>query len=89
MGHEQIEQPQHQGEAYLRLLGFEHLADRDVTTSAGATIKARDFLEICGNHALDPLIGFAAMSPDHPQYDAFRKILRKRIGAYVGEDVTD
>ena len=82
---EQFDEQEHEGERYLRLLGLEHLADREVKT-AERTIRARDFLDICGEHARPVFIGFEAMGPDDPRYEATRNALRGLISQYVGED---
>lgn len=81
---EQLEgqQPEHEGERYLRILGLEHLADREIAT-AGGTIPAKDFLDICGEHARPILVGFEAMSADDPRYEATKNALRGMIGQYV------
>lgn len=76
---------EHEGEKYLRLLGLDHLADRDIATASG-TIQARDFLDICGAHALPVLVGFEAMSADDPRYEATKNVLRGMIGQYVEGD---
>ncbi len=84
---EQLEgQPaEHEGERYLRLLGLEHLADRDIATASG-TIQARDFLDVCGEHARPMLVGFEAMSTDDPRYEATKNALKGVIGQYVEGD---
>lgn len=73
---------EHEGNKYLRLLGLEDLADNEIQTESG-TIQARDFLNICGEHARPLLVGFEAMSPDDPRYEATRDALRTIIGRYV------
>lgn len=83
---EQLHEEQ-EGDKYLRLLGLEHLADREITTTDG-TIQARDFLDVCGEHARPMLVGFEAMNPDDPKYENIKNTLRGVIGQYVGEDST-
>jgi hypothetical protein len=73
---------EHEGEKYLRLLGLEDLAEREIAT-AGGTIQARDFLDVCGEHARPLLVGFEAMSPDDPSYEATKDALQSLIGRYV------
>ena len=80
---EQIGQPEHEGEKYLRLLGLDHLAGQEISTGNGV-IQARDFLEICGEHALPYLVGFESMSPEDPRYDAMKGALQKSISQYIG-----
>lgn len=84
---EQINE-EHEGEKYLRLLGLEHMADHEISTADGA-IQARDFLDICGEHARPMLIGFEAMSPEDPRYETIKNTLRGVIGQYVGGDSLD
>ncbi len=84
MAGEQLHE-EHEGDKYLRLLGLEHLADREITTADG-TIQARDFLDVCGEHARPMLVGFETMSPDNPRYETTKNTLRGVIGQYVGED---
>lgn len=88
MSGEQLDEqkPEHEGERYLRMLGLEGLADREITTESGATIQARDFLKICGDHARPMLVGFEDMSPDNPKYEATRDALCSVIGQYVQGD---
>ena len=76
---------EHEGERYLRLLGLDHLADRDIATASG-TIQARDFLDVCGEHARPILVGFEAMSTDDPRYEGTKNALRGMIGQYVEGD---
>lgn len=84
MGTEQLgdKQEEHEGERYLRLLGLEDLADHEITTTSG-TIQARDFLDVCGEHARPMLVGFEAMSQDDPRYEATKTALRGVISQYV------
>lgn len=79
------QEPQHEGERYLELLGLGHLAGRTIFTAKGP-VQGRDFLDICGDRALPVLAGFEAMSPDDPEYEDARNLLRSLIGQYVGED---
>lgn len=85
MSGEQLGAEEHEGERYLRMLGLEHLADREVT-AADKTFAARDFLDICGQHARPLLVGLEAMSPDDPRHEATKNALRDLIGRYVGLD---
>lgn len=87
MGIENVDdkEAEHEGERYLHLLGLDDLAEREIVTADG-TIQARDFLDICGEHARPMLVGFEAMSHDDPRYEATRDALRGLIGQYVGGD---
>jgi hypothetical protein len=60
------EQKVHQGEMYLKLLNLGHLADQDIPGYGGK--QARDFLEVCGDHALPALVKFADSKPEDPMY---------------------
>lgn len=73
---------EHEGDKYLRLLGLEHLSDSEIVTSNGR-ISARDFLDICGEHARPVLVGFEAMSPNDPRYGTMRDALREMIVQYI------
>lgn len=85
MGNERISEQEHEGERYLRLLGLEHLADQEVSTSRG-TIQARDFLDVCGEHARPLLVGFEAMNPSDSRYEPAKNALRSFIGKYIEGD---
>lgn len=85
MNKEQLGEAEHEGEKYLRLLGLEELADHEIPTASG-TVQARDFLDICGEHARPMLVGFEAMSSDDSRYEATRNALRSVIGQYVQGD---
>lgn len=75
-------QEEHEGERYLRLLGLDHLADVQVT-AGGRDMEARDFLDICGEHARPLLVGFANMSSEDPRYEPTRNALRGMITKFV------
>lgn len=72
----------HEGERYLQMLGLEHLAESPVSTPNG-TIQAKDFLQICGDHARPILVGFESMSKTDPRYETTRNVLRSLIGQYI------
>ncbi len=84
MGIEQFgeRQPEHEGEKFLRMLGLEEFADTEILTANG-TVQARDFLDICGEHARPVLVGFESMSPEDPRYDATKDALRGVVGYYI------
>lgn len=82
MGNEKLSEPEHEGERYLRLLGLDHLGDVEITAGT-RTLPARDFLDICGDYARPMLVGFEAMDPSDPRYDATKNALRGLIGQYV------
>jgi hypothetical protein len=84
MAGEQIHE-EHEGKNYLELLGLGHLANRKIMTGNGA-ILARDFLDVCGDHARPMLVGFADMSQDDERYEPTKEALKNFIGQYVGED---
>lgn len=84
----QDQEDEHEGEHYLRLLGLEHLADQEIST-AGGTIQARDFLDVCGEHARPILTGFEAMDSDDPRYETTKEALRGLIGQYIQGDTPD
>ena len=72
----------HEGEKYLEMLGLSHLADREVT-AAGRVFQARDFLDVCGDHARPMLAGFETLAPDDPRYETTRNALRGFISNFV------
>ncbi len=76
------QEPEHEGEHYLRLLGLEEYADHEIVTASGV-IPVRDFLDICGEHARPVLAGFESLSPEDPRYEPTKGILRDMIGTYV------
>lgn len=77
-----MDSPEHEGERYLSMLGLEHLAEREIT-AGDRTIQARDFLVVCGEHALPVLKGFETMSQQDPQYEPTRDMLRGFIGRFI------
>jgi len=80
MSNEQLgEIEEHEGLHFLRLLGLEHLAEREVHGPNG-TFLAKDFLEVCGQHAKPVLVGFEDMSPDDPEYETTKNSLSQYIG---------
>lgn len=85
MSMEKLDTPEHEGDHYLRLLGLEHLANREITTVDG-TFEARDFLDICGEYARPMLVGFEAMSPDDPKYEPTKNALQGVISQYIKGD---
>lgn len=79
---------EHEGEKYLDMLGLSHLAE--VPIQAGdRTIQARDFLEICGDHARPMLVGFEHMNQSDPRYETTRNALRGLISKFVEPPATD
>lgn len=77
------EEPETEGEKYLRLLGLSDIADRKITTRTGESFEARDFLDICGVHARPMLIGFESMSHDDPKYGSTLAALRGVVLEYI------
>jgi len=77
--HEGVPQ-EHEGEKYLELLGLQDLADQQIPNSDK---KVRDFLEICGDHALPLLVGLESISRDDPRYEPTRQALRGIISQFV------
>jgi hypothetical protein len=73
---------EHEGDKYLRLLGLSHLADKEIN-AGDRTIEARDFLEVCGEHARPMLVGFETLSTDDPRYEPTREALRGFISQFV------
>lgn len=85
---EQLGDQEHEGEKYLRLLGLEHLAEQNIALEGGESLQARDFLEVCGEHARPILMGFETMQPDDPRYEPTRDALRGLIGRYIQGEAT-
>jgi len=80
MSNEQLgRNEEHEGVHYLRLLGLEHLADREVAGKNGRFL-AKDFLDVCGQHARPVLVGFEDMSSDDPEYESTKDFLTHYIG---------
>lgn len=80
MENKKLQEQEHEGERYLRLLGLEHLADEAIP---GRTEQMRDFLDICGDHARPLLVGLESLSPDDPRYTPTRDALRGYISQFV------
>lgn len=79
------QEPPHEGERYLELLGLGHLADRMIFTTKGP-VQLRDFLDICGEHARPLLAGLEAMDPSDPEYIVARDAVRDLVvSQYIGE----
>jgi hypothetical protein len=73
--------PEHEGEKYLRMLGLMGIAEQPIPGHAG---KARDFLDICGDHARPMLVGFEHLETTDPRYEPTRETLRSVILHFVG-----
>lgn len=73
---------EHLGEKYLKLLDLYHMADREISTQHG-TVHVRDFLSICGEHALPFLEALAQMDPKHPKFEPAKQALRSTILKYI------
>lgn len=76
----------HEGEHYLAKLGLSEFADTPITKSDGSVVAARDFLDICGEHARPMLRGFDSLDETDPRYDQARNMLRKMVGGYLSSD---
>ena len=73
---------EHNGEWYLNLLELGDLADTDIPVQ-GKVIKGRDFLDICGEHAVPMLEGFNAMDQDDPKREPTLLALQNVIRGYI------
>lgn len=78
---------EHEGERYLRMLGLEEFAEHPIDTPEGEK-PAKDFLEICGEHARPILVGFESMDQNDPRYEATKNALRGLIGQYIRGEVS-
>lgn len=76
----------HEGDRYLDLLDLGHFADSQIETANGS-IQARDFLEVCGEHALPVLKGFELMDSTDPRYEPTKNMLRGLIGQYISVEI--
>lgn len=74
--------PEHEGERYLRLLGLSHLAHVEIPVG-DRTLQARDFLDICGDHARPLLDKFGNLPPEDPRYEPTRAALQGVISQFV------
>jgi hypothetical protein len=80
------QEPQHEGERYLELLGLGHLAGHTIFTAKGP-VQLRDFLDICGKHARPLLSELNAMDPSDPEFPVARDAIRDLVvSQYIGED---
>lgn len=73
---------EHEGEKYLRLLGLVDMADKPVEYR-GQTMQARDFLEICGEHARPMLVGFETLDSTDPRYEPTKLALQNSIMKFI------
>lgn len=78
-----------EGIKYLKMLGMGGLVGTPTTRIGkdGQPLKAEQFLEICGEHALPSLIGLEASinaQPNNPANDSLRKALRANIAPHLG-----
>lgn len=80
-------QPETEGEKYLVELERAHLADDRMPTSRG-TIPARDFLEVCGEHARPALKALVEMGPTDPRYKPAKEVLQGVVDKYIEGDQT-
>jgi hypothetical protein len=98
---EMLGNPEHQeiieaeGYRYLGMLGLGHLSELPMfwqrewaRTYDGSLAYYKDFLNVCGRHALPLLLGLDELhrrvGPEHPKYTATRDAIAERIGAYAG-----
>ena len=67
-GGERLQQTE--GERYLELLGLGNLADQAIPDHLATRPQQqmRDFLEICGDHALPVLVGLDSLDRDDPRF---------------------
>lgn len=98
MAKQRNDQPQeHEGEKFLAIFGLENLADEPIildnelrqrlidngALEADVQLKGRDFLEVCGDHAMPLLKGLEAMGADDPKrqlaIDSMRPFITKFI----------
>lgn len=77
-----VEGVENEGEKYLEMLDLGHLVDAPMP-KPNDHLKTRDFLDVCGEHALPVLKGFEAMSPEDPRFKKTKEALQKMIGQYI------
>ena len=83
---EEVPSPERRlGEHYLGLLGMGALAGVPVSVR-GRSMEAGDFLTVCAEHALPPLVGFENLPDGHGDKEPTRQLLRRQIGRLMGLD---
>ncbi|HSX47631.1 MAG TPA: hypothetical protein VLF63_02550 [Patescibacteria group bacterium] len=69
-------QQEHEGEKYLRLLGFEdHVNKLARHRESGKIVPMRDFIDHCGEHVLPALKGLECQDPSDPMFISFKEDL--------------
>jgi len=70
-----------EGERYLTMIGFGQYAETEIETKKHGKILARDFLTICGGHAITSLMGYEKWVKDNdPRAAIGRAHLRAAVG---------
>ena len=72
------EEQEHEGDRLFRQLGLEDMAHQEIVTENG-TIQARDFLDVCGEHARPVIKAFDRMSVDDPRYKPLKNALKRVV----------
>jgi hypothetical protein len=74
-----------EGRRYLDMLGLGQYADQEIETENHGTIRASEFLSVCGEHAIQALVGYETwVKTDDPRRHKGRIVLRGMVGKYLG-----
>jgi len=70
---------------YLEMLDLTDFADFAIPDNPGKWegLKLRDFLEICGDHAINMLRGLAATDPNSAEFEMGKTMVQGRIAEYI------
>jgi hypothetical protein len=72
--------PKNEGEYYLDLLEIGHLANQTIPSYG---IPAKDFLDVCGEHARPMLVGLNSLDRDDPRFEKTRNALQGYIQQFL------
>jgi hypothetical protein len=88
----EAEGEEHEGQRYLEMLGLGDFGEQEITATKAdgskVTVQTRDFVDICGEDALDSLAGLEGMGEalgvDHPEYTDLRGRIRDHVAQRLG-----
>ena len=73
-------EPVNMGMHYLELLELGHLANH-IMPKSGKPLS--DFLDVCGDHAMDYLVGLDATERDDPDFETTRAMLQNYVQVHL------
>lgn len=84
---EKLEQPEPDGERWLRIIGRSHYATQYMKLKDGTTVKGADFPTVCSTHAIEMFKGIDDMDPTDPDYPESIELAQSYLDGHMGDQI--